>query len=228
MNQFKNNFHKKRFEKYLKNFFKVSEDELKKVKKLYEIEHKWWGKTKPFKINNDIEQAFQNGELVKIIEDKNFRPIMRLLNPDLDKWLPYLPHQTADLLKKIGNEWRKRVDEENISRNIKLSLTSLTRSVEYQKKIVEMGKLAVENSSHTKGKSFDIDGCGYYEGDKAINPRFTENYKEAYNSRVHQILEEILEEMKNEGIINFIPEYYGTTNQCFHVTIAPGKSLSKR
>ncbi|MEX0690045.1 MAG: DUF5715 family protein, partial [Candidatus Paceibacterota bacterium] len=111
------------------------------------------------------------------------------------------------------------------SKDIKLSITSLTRSSEYQKEIVNMGKLAVKNSSHTKGKSFDIDGCGYYQGEEAINPRFTEKYKEKYNPRVHKILEEILIEMKENDIINFIPEYYGTTNQCFHVTIAPKNNL---
>ncbi|MEX0689893.1 MAG: DUF5715 family protein, partial [Candidatus Paceibacterota bacterium] len=131
MTNFQNDFHKKRFKKHLKNFFKVPEDELEKVKILYELEHEWWGKIKPFETDQDIEKAFQNGKLVKINIDENIKPIMRLLNPELTKWPPYLLPETADLLKKIGEEWGKRLNKEGVSKDIKLSITSLTRSSEY-------------------------------------------------------------------------------------------------
>lgn len=221
MNNFKDDSHKKRFKKHLKNNFKAPKEEQKEIEKLYEIEYQWWGEEKSFQTQEDIQSAFEDGQLEKVDSDENIQLIMRFSNPELKKWKPYLDKKTADILKEVGRRWRKEADKNNIEKDIRLAVTSLTRSVEYQKEIIEKGKLAVENSSHTKGKSFDIDGCGYYKGDEAINPRFTESYKNTYNPEVHTILKKILEKMKKNGRINFIPEYTGTTNQCFHVTRAP-------
>lgn len=217
----KNNNQAGDLNKWINNSFKVNEKELEKAKKLYEIEYEWWGDVNPFKTNDDIKKAFINGDLTEVRGDENIKPIMRLLNPDLKKWLPYLSKDAHNLLIDLGKSWREKMNKENLSKDIKLSITSLTRSSEYQKEIISSGKLAVEGSSHTKGKSFDIDGCGYYEGEEAINPRFTDNYEDVYNSRVHTILRESLKDFKEKGLLNFIPEYEGTTNQCFHVTVAP-------
>lgn len=219
---FKNNNQAGDLKKWLNNPFKADEKELEKAKDLYKIEYEWWGDLDPLETNNDINKSFIDGELVEVIEDENIRPIMRLQNPDLKKWLPYLSRDAHKLLIDLGKNWREKMNKENLPKDIKLSITSLTRSVEYQKEIISSGKLAVEGSSHTKGKSFDIDGCGYYKGEEAINPRFTDNYKDVYDTRVHTILREILQDLKEQGSLNFIPEYEGTTNQCFHVTVAPG------
>lgn len=56
------------------------------------------------------------------------------------------------------------------------------------------------DSSHTKGQSFDIDGCGYYENDNVVNPRQTANYYDIYNPLIMRALKETLEEMKKKII----------------------------
>ena len=125
---------------------------------------------------------------------------------------------TALLLKEVGRKWRGKMTAENLSKDILLAVTSLVRSVEYQENLIKRGKLGMPDSPHTKGQSFDIDGCGYYDNGKAINPRQSENYRDIYNPHVHHLLKETLEEMKKENCLNYILEYENTDNQCFHVT----------
>ncbi len=205
----------------LENPTRASMEEIKKVEKLSEIKREWWKNSPAFLTTKDILEGVENGILDKVESDENVKLIMRFENPDLKDWQPYLYRDTALLLKEIGRKWREKMNRGNLPKNIILAVTSLVRSVKYQEKIIERGKLAISNSPHTKGQSFDIDGCGYYENDSVVNPRQSENYKDVYNQRIHQLLKESLKEMKKGNCLNYILEYENTDNQCFHITRNP-------
>ena len=146
---------------------------------------------------------------------------MRFANPELEDWQPYLRRDAASLLYEITKNWRVKMTNAELSRDIRLSVTSLVRTTNYQIKLIELGKLAMLDSAHTKGEAFDIDGCGYYDAEENINPRQNKNYRVLYNPLVHQLLQKTLEEMKLEGKLNFVLEYKGSTNQVFHIARSP-------
>lgn len=205
----------------LESQVKASAEEKERVKNLSEIERKWWKNYSAYETADDILKDVEKGVLAKIESDKNFKLIMRFGNSELKDWQPYLHKDTAYLLKKIGEKWRGKIKQANLSDEILLAVTSLIRTVEYQEKLIKKGALAMPDSSHTKGQSFDIDGCGYYENDNVVNPRQTANYYDIYNPLIMRALKETLEEMKKENYLNYVLEYENTNNQCFHITRNP-------
>ncbi len=200
--------------------------EMEEVKKLSETERAWWRDFPLYETNEQILEDFEKGILAKIEDDENLKLIMRFSNPELENWQPYLAKETARLLREVGEKWREKMRSAGLPDDIHLAVTSLIRTKKYQEKIIKAGKLAMPDSPHTKGQSFDIDGCGYYIEDNVVNPRQCENYQEIYKPLVHQILEEILSEMKDKGRLSFIQEYKGSDNQCFHMTRNPAYSTS--
>lgn len=203
------------------NPIKASTEEFERVKRLSELERNWWRNLPAYKTAEDIIRDAESGFLKKIESDENLKLIMRFENSDLKEWPPYLSKETAALLKEVGRRWRKKAARKEISEEVRLAVTSLMRTIEYQKELMAKGKLAMPESPHTKGQCFDIDGYGYYNSGKAINPRQTADYQNIYNSNVHEALKETLEEMKAENCLNYILEYEGTNNQCFHIARSP-------
>ncbi len=199
----------------------AQKEELEEVRRLSEEERMWWKDFLPYETTEQILKAIERGILEEIKGDENFRLIMRFSNPELEKWQPYLDKNAAALLSEVGERWRKKIKVSRLPNDICLALTSLVRTKKYQEEIINAGKLAMPDSPHTKGQSFDIDGCGYYIGDSVVNPRQCENYQEIYKPLVHQILKEVLGEMKNEGHLSYIQENKNTGNQCFHITRNP-------
>lgn len=199
----------------------AKKEELEEVRKLSETERAWWKDFPPYETNEQILDDFEKGVLAKIEDDENLKLIMRFLNPELEKWQPYLNKYTVALLCEVGGRWREKMKAAGLPDNIRLPVTSLIRTKKYQEEIISAGKLAMPDSPHTKGQSFDIDGCGYYIEDSVVNPRQCENYQEIYRPLVHQILKEVLDEMKNEGYLSYIQENKNTGNQCFHITRNP-------
>ncbi len=200
---------------------KAKEQDFNSIKSDVENEKNWWVNSPAYENLNQIISDINNGNLVEINSDENLKLIMRLESDEFTEWQPYLPKETALLLKKVGQRWREKMRAENLPEEIKLAITNLLISREYQKDLISRGKLALEGSSHSKGQSFDIDGCGYYLNNKSVNPRQTGNYDKIYIKRVHKILKEVLEELKNENALNFIQEFPNSNNQSFHATRNP-------
>lgn len=199
----------------------AEKEELEKVRELSEMERAWWRDFSPYETNEQILEDFEKGALERIEDDENLKLIMRFSNPELEKWQPYLGKEAARLLREAGERWRERMKAAGLPDDIRLAITSLIRTKKYQEEIIKAGKLAMPNSPHTKGQSFDIDGCGYYIKDSVVNPRQCENYLKIYKPLVHQILKEVLDEMKEDEFLTFIQENKGTDSQCFHVTRNP-------
>jgi hypothetical protein len=226
----------------LKNFVKINKIEIKHVKKDTEVERQWYGGITPFLTVKEIIDASKKGYLTKVVEAENYMPIMRLRNVALvDKYPPFLTKQSKRLLDEIANIWRQNCHRSDIDPEIKLAITSLARVQSYQNLLIKSGKLAMPNSPHLRGEAFDIDASGYYQSGVPINPRedeqkeFSKAFKDInaqldspqfgsyklYNPEVHLILKEVLEEMQSHDKLNFVHEYAGTTNACFHVCRNP-------
>lgn len=196
-------------------------EELLRVENLYGEERKWWGNAPAYENLEQIEKDIERGILEKVESDKNVKLITRFISGEFKEWPPYLHKETVIMLKNIGEKWRNKMEEIGLPDDIQLAITSLIRTKEYQEDLIKRGKLALKDSTHTKGQAFDIDGCGYYLNGKPINPRQDEEYKKEYNPKVHELLKEVLDEMKSQEVLNYILEFEGTTNQCFHIARNP-------
>lgn len=218
---FKSAQDKELFEHFIKNPVLPSGEEKKRVDLEVEKEYQWWEDVAGYATEEDIAVDVANGALVKVDSDDNFCLIMRLRNPELKDWQPYLKKDAYKLLQEVTGTWRTRMNESGQSSKIRLSVTNLTVSERYQAELIRQGKLATGKSGHTKGESFDIDGAGYYEEGVPINPRLTQDYISRYQPFVHKLLEEVLNNLLKEEKLNYIKEFSGTGNQSFHITRSP-------
>lgn len=226
----------------IKNNVKITKEEFEAAMAETAIERSWYESRPSFQNDDSIERAVKSGKLQKIIAGSNYLPILRFRNPKLhEQYPPYLTRETAALLNEICAEWRKRCTKAGLSGDIRLAITSLTRTAEYQERLIKTGKIAQPDSPHTRGEAFDIDGSGYYEKATPINARRDEHsaYHRAfskldaavtnpeygdyskYNPRVHKILHEVLEDMKAMDKLHYLHEYPGTQYACFHVCRNP-------
>lgn len=230
----------------LQSNVEVDKQELERISREHKIERDWYSDIPSFANNAAIAATAKKGVLVKITETSDYLPIMRLRNPKLhDEYPPYLTKASAGLLGQITTEWRKRMLAEGFDQNVRLAITSLTRSQEYQNKIVAAGKMALSDGPHLRGEAFDIDGCGYYVGDKPVNPRQKKvggefhkafeqmdaglpepeliDYNE-YQPRIHEILHEVLKDLMAQDKLHYLHEFPNTNNTVFHVARNPHTS----
>lgn len=198
------------------------QEEIAKTQREVAIEREWWKDIPTYETQEQIAYDIEKEILVKINSDNNLQLIGRLQNPELRDWMPYLEKNTAKMVKEIGRRWREKMDQEGLPEEIRLAVSNLLVVDSYKREVSALGKLAVEGSGHSKGRSADIDGCGYFVGEnEKVNPRQTVDYGKVYLPRVHQILLEVLKEMKNENSLNFIQEFADTKNQSFHIARSP-------
>ncbi|MEX0748760.1 MAG: DUF5715 family protein [Candidatus Saccharimonadales bacterium] len=214
--------------------------ELERVQNAIRQELEWMSGFEPYNNNEDIDRAVADGELVPVTEDDNLRPVMRYRNPELIRdYPPYLRQKPYQLLQIIGQRWRDLMRERGLSEDIKLAVSMLTCTKEYQQKLIQGGKLAVDKGPHSCGFAFDIDGCGYYLGDTPINPRpdkqsaYTQAFASAgsrvvpfgsyeqYDRQVHLLLDQVLDSLASEGLIHFILEYPDSNNSSYHICTNP-------
>lgn len=226
----------------LKSNLQVGEREKSRVLKEIDVERQWWIDVTGFKTYNEMVSLNGTGKLVKITGNDNYLPILRFRNPELHAdYPPYLTVESKKLLDEIGTKWRNEMVRQGFDPKIRLAITSLSRTLSYQKKLVKAGKLADPESVHTKGVAFDIDAGGYYLGEVPINARaeaqneFKTNFQKIsapienhpfgdyalYDPKVHQILHKVLENMAKEGKLHFVYEFPNTTNDVFHVCLNP-------
>ncbi len=205
--------------------------ELHRIRTETEVDRTWMEATKlqPFHDRTAILQSVVSGELEKVVKTVGITPIARLrtLQPDYSE--PLLRPRVADVARQVGRTWFEHVgvDEDGIW---SLSVTSMVRSVAYQREIASQPrKPAVdpkngEHSSHEFGYAFDLDGAGLYlhgdEGPQGIHPR-TEHDFHAKIQSGRDTLREILSDLASNEIVNVCEEVPGTQQWCFHVCVNP-------
>lgn len=213
-------------------------------------EKQWYTGHERFQTVEDIERAVAIGKLVMVGIGQSHRPIGRYLNPELHKiYPPYLAPHAYKALQELSGLFQKEVRRQGVKEPVMMSLTSLVRSVEYQRVIVENGQLASTDSTHTTGSAFDIHAKGYYmyRDDvlysvndlpvatsrriaSALRDRYSLNKtqdmpitapQEWNDDRVHAAIDTVTLAMHQWGLINRVVEFEGTPNQCYHIAVNP-------
>ena len=156
------------------------------------------------------------------------------------------------MLRSIGSLWRTELVGKGIANpRLRLAVTSLTRSQEYQAAIVsDERKFASPDSMHCVGAAFDIDASGYYVASEGKLLSVTHPDRDAsvvarigralgslsdepyvlprapieFDERVTDALVTVANRLHESGIISRILEFAGTDNQCVHVTPRPTSS----
>lgn len=204
-----------------------------------------------FATNDELQRALSSERLVPVRPTANYRPATRFLNPALaEAYPPYLRPATVAALDDLAGLWRTIADGLGVSPDVRLSVSSMSRTEEYQEGLVRAGKLAVIGSSHTAGFAVDIDRSGYYvendEGVRSVTLRPVEYHlavggllhdlagsngfagavslagqDEGFDMRVPFALEQAADLMAGAGYINPVYEFSGTPNACLHVGVRP-------
>jgi len=212
--------------------------EMHRVMQETAIERTWLGEAglRRFATNSDIRIADQESTLERVVPNVGITPIWRLRTADPEYSPSLLRPAAHHVLQFIGRTWSLEhgQDEDGVW---SLSVTSLLRSTQYQKKIASrkgVRKVAVDptsgkNSSHEFGIAFDIDGGGLYkevEDDFAsVHPRKEhDSHEKIADSR--DTLKGILGGLAKQGYINYCEELPGTQQWCFHVCANPTVSAT--
>ncbi len=234
-----------------KSLIDVSASDLKQIEIDGQREHNWHKQTKRYQTDQDVQNGFTDGQLLKVEITSDYRPITRLLNPANNlKYPPYLKKEALEALKQLASNWRMQLTKKYSKKydNLLLPLTFLVCSEDYRQELLkDSTKIVGKEGTHTTGYTFDIDASSYYIKDgesfaSVADPRraqqiissntknltkiggsfmHTQQANEVYNPEVTQILIACAEEMYSQGKINLIIEYPGTQNCCLHISVKP-------
>jgi len=97
----------------------------------------------------DIRERIIDRELLKVRSGRNYR-IEEMKNS-----YPYLTRDSKKLLRKIGRNFRKKINKEGF-KGSKFIITSMTRTKENAKVLGRSNINVSENSPHLNGNAFDI------------------------------------------------------------------------
>jgi len=132
----------------------TSSEEMKAILEQQKIEAIWYKSVVSFETEGNVHRAIEAGELVEV-EDGEWFKISERVREEFRALRP----ETADLLEDIASAWAEKMTEagENMERTF-LVISSLVRTVEYQRELQAKGYPAAdgEQSTHTKGGAFDI------------------------------------------------------------------------
>lgn len=153
---------------------------------------------KPIGQTRDI--MAQTKPIVKVVTNDNVK-IDRLTHS-----YPYLVPSAAKLLNDIGEEFNRKLAEQD-GGDYKIIATSLLRTSESVKRLKRGNVNSTENSAHLYGTTFDISYV-----------RFDErpfNMRKHSDGELKLILAEVLKEMKQQGrcLVKFERK-----QGCFHIT----------
>jgi hypothetical protein len=198
---------------------KLQKEERLRILRKSENELQWWGD----RLLVNAPEALQKGTLREVpSEGAGFRLIMTLRNNRESK---LLNPQARDLLELIGQKWKGK--STNISHDdVFLSVTSLYRPRDLQRQLLRKRANAFSKSSHQAGAAIDFDPNGYYEGIKRVPVKRGDKI---FNEKYMSALEEVLEQLENEGKCQVIREKSFKViggkiveyDSCYHVCVKP-------
>ncbi len=121
---------------------------------------------------------------------------------DLDYSVPYLTKGASALLRTIGENFRKRLDQEGLS-DCRLIVTSLLRTKDDVRRLQGVNANASSNSTHCYATTFDITYQRFDGGRKSSGERYIE------------ILSDVLQDLRKQGRCYV---RFETNQHCFHIT----------
>ena len=152
---------------------------------------------KPIKTGKELKQHIDKGYLVKVCENEGYN-----LSPFMisDRVLTLSAYSA---LQTIADRFSRETENGNY-----FTVTSLTRTVDYQKKLSNSNHSATRGiSSHNYGCSFDISYMRF-------------NGIQSSNKELQRILERVLLDLRKEGRILLIAE---NSTKCYHITAVKQK-----
>lgn len=155
-------------------------------------------------LKSKIDSLTDNDILVRIKANRyyNIRPLTHSV--------PYLTPETRDLLKLIGQRFQANLKEVGLP-GYKYRLSSLLRTVEYQRQLTRINTNATPSeSAHYYGTTFDI-----------AYDKYDRRGKSVADPKVEAILEKTLLELRQECRLLIIRE---RSNKCFHITVVVKKT----
>ena len=211
-------------------------------------ERQWYMDTTRFQKDEHIQREIRQGNLVKMNETNELKPIARF-NASMEGFTPYLTPRALRAAWAFGSLWRVVLEKQFSieDRSLRLAVTSMTRSQEYQDTLVESGRFASPDSTHCTGNAFDIDVSGYYSYVSKenivshVDPRrrkasqhignliaqqiggspSTTSQADFYDERVTEAALWTAEVLYEEEVINRIHEFKDTPNACLHIAVNP-------
>ena len=211
-------------------------------------ERVWYVDTPRMQTNEQIKRAIRTGKLVKMNESNDLKPIARF-NASVEGFTPYLTPRALRAARAFGSLWRVVLEKQFKieDRALRLAVTSMTRSQEYQDTLVAQGRFASPDSTHCTGNAFDIDVSGYYSyvskdqvishvdprrraasqhigkiiSKKINNDSYRVSYADAYDERITEAALWTAELLYDEEVINRIHEFKDTPNACLHIAVNP-------
>lgn len=152
-------------------------------------------------INSEKEEK-QEKKKMKEIKSNDYLEVMKLTHS-----IPFLIPEAADLLKKIGENFRDSL--KNLNAPIyKLRVTSLTRTTDNISKLRKRNGNSSENSAHMYGTTFDISWNKYIK----INEKDTTQLSP---DDLKMVLASVLRDLKKQNKCYIKHE---RKQGCFHIT----------
>jgi hypothetical protein len=211
-------------------------------------ERQWYQDAQRIENDQHMKGAIKRGELVRVGDMKDIKPIARFQS-SIEGFSPYLTAHALRAVKAFGGLWRIMLERESriVDPSLRLALTSMVRTQEYQNTLVTSGRFASPDSTHCTGNAFDIDVSGYYSIEpnnhviSHVDPRrrkaskkigsliaekmghtFIDNIQcESYDPRITQAALRAAEIMYEEDSINMIHEFKDSPNACLHIAVNP-------
>ena len=125
--------------------------ELERILASQKAEVLWWRDRPTMSSAEDLQKALESGVA-------SFVPEIGIgyrISEKVPKEFRILEKETLNLLNKIASEWTEGIKGEG-GEEIFLVVSSLARTADYQRKLIDAGYPAAENSTHTKLGAFDI------------------------------------------------------------------------
>lgn len=211
-------------------------------------EYRWYAGTNRFADVQVVREAVSAGVLVEFTDDADLRRLPRFSN-DVDGFWPFLTKPALDVAKDMGILWREILAAEFgiVRPELRLAVTSMVRTLEYQRLLVEGGRYASQTSTHCVGAAFDLDDSSYYrqEADGSFvscaNPEAIEartaaaevirrrmadgtppmRFDNEYDPRVNIAAEMAATYMHENGLINRLKEFPDKPYSVLHVAANP-------
>ncbi|OGE88278.1 MAG: hypothetical protein A3J07_00595 [Candidatus Doudnabacteria bacterium RIFCSPLOWO2_02_FULL_49_13] len=165
----------------------TEQDELVRILHAQQVETQWWGHQPTMETVADIEAQVESGRAVRVpAEGRGYK-----ISAKVKFEFRVLEKNTYVLLQKVAESWLAELQHRGIdTKDLFLVISSLARTEEFQRQLIEQGYPAAEHSTHVRLGAFDI-----------ATRWFEENRPQLLES-----LTTILESMVQNETINFIPE----------------------
>lgn len=117
---------------------------------------------------------------------------------------PYLVPEAVNLLRDIGMEFQKRLQEKHL-KAYRFMITSMLRTDESQDQLKRYNRNATNESAHCYGTTFDITYKQFFDGDNPI-----------YSAKVRGIFTQTLQAMRAQCRFLIKREIH---QSCYHMTV---------